>query len=289
MSDALLPILERIAKALERAFPVTDAPLLDDAAIAYRWHYPSEGLQRQAQLLPIHNPQLINVQDLCHLTRQSALIMRNTRQFVAGKPANHVLLTGTRGVGKSSLVKACLAEFHQQGLRLIELDRDHLADLPMLLEKLKSSDKRFIIFCDDLSFDEGDSAYKGLKSALDGSLSSPSDNVLIYATSNRRHLMQQRIEDNLSVTRSESGELNPGETVEEKVSLSERFGLWLSFYPFTQEQYLDTVAHWLKVYGAPELTEQTRLDAINWATQRGSRSARVAMQFARDQAIDSLQ
>ena len=285
MSETLVPILERIAEALERAYP--KAPeAVDFSAIAFRWEYLRQGAGVYPALVAVKHPKLIGFDELKNLERQATLIRRNTAQFVAGKPANHVLLTGSRGTGKSSLVKACLAEFHAQGLRLVELDRAHLADLPQLIEQLSERPERFIIFCDDLSFDEGDSAYKGLKSALDGSVSGPGENVLIYATSNRRHLMMQRTEDNLSVSRDESGEIHPGESVEEKVSLSERFGLWIGFYPFNQEQYLEAVAHWLKVYANEPLTDQSQQAAINWATQRGSRSGRVAMQFARDFAAN---
>lgn len=275
---SVLEVLERIACALERAHPRLCEPEFD--ALAFRWEPAAP-----SRLKAIKHAQLISFAELKNLERQAALIDRNTAHFVAGKVANHVLLTGARGTGKSSLVKACLQAYQAQGLRLIELDRAHLQDLPDLIELVANRPERFIVFCDDLSFDEGDSAYKGLKSALDGSVGGPGDNVLIYATSNRRHLLAQRSEDNLSVVRSESGELHPGETIEERVSLSERFGLWIGFYPFSQDQYLEAVAHWLKVYANVSLTEHSRQAAINWATQRGSRSGRVAMQFARDYAI----
>lgn len=277
--NAILEQLTRIANALEsQQAPAPDAALRPEV-LAYVWEYRNG----HAGLVPVPEPSLIAFSDLRNVERQSRLIEQNTRQFVSAQPANNVLLTGSRGTGKSSLVKACLEKFHAQGLRLVELDKSHLADLPRLIELLRGRSERFIIFCDDLSFDEGETGYKGLKSVLDGSIAGHAANVLIYATSNRRHLLVERMEDNLSVQRSESGELHPGEATEEKVSLSERFGLWISFYPFSQDEYLSAVERWLSFYGVAEnALEHCRLDAINWATQRGSRSGRIAMQFARD-------
>ncbi len=209
--------------------------------------------------------------------------LRNTAQFVRGLPANNVLLTGARGTGKSSLIRACLARFHADGLRLIEVDKNDLADLPDIVAQVAARPERFILFCDDLSFEEGESSYKALKAVLDGSIAAPSENLLIYATSNRRHLMPEYMRENLDAKYQDDGEIHPGETVEEKISLSERFGLWLSFYPFRQDDYLDIVAHWLGRFGAsPEQIDAARAEALQFALQRGSRSGPVALQFARD-------
>lgn len=224
----------------------------------------------------------IQLDDLHQVHQQKHKIEQNTRQFIAGRPANNVLLTGARGTGKSSLIKACLNHFADQGLRLIEVDKDDLADLAEIVELVAQRPEKFIIFCDDLSFEEGERGYKALKVALDGSISAQSDNVLIYATSNRRHLMPERQSDNTSYHHSEDGDLHPGETVEEKISLSERFGLWVSFYPFKQDDYLEIVTHWLTKLGcSAKQIEAARPEALQWALQRGSRSGRVANQFAR--------
>jgi predicted AAA+ superfamily ATPase len=223
--------------------------------------------------------------DLQNVERQKNLIDANTRQFVDGAPANNVLLTGARGTGKSSLIKACLNQYADRGLRLIEVDKAELTDLPDIVDLVASRPERFIIFCDDLSFEEGESGYKSLKVALDGSISAQSDNVLIYATSNRRHLMPEHMRDNLGYTHQEDGEIHPGEVVEEKISLSERFGLWVSFYPFRQEEYLTIVAQWLGHFGCDDVSiAGAHDDALRWALERGSRSGRVAWQFARDWA-----
>ena len=194
-----------------------------------------------------------------------------------------MLLTGARGTGKSSLIRACLAQFQNEGLRLIEIDKNDLIDLPDVVGRVAVRPERFILFCDDLSFEEGESSYKALKAALDGSVAAPSENVLIYATSNRRHLMPEYMRENLDAKYQDDGEIHPGETVEEKISLSERFGLWLSFYPFRQDEYLDIVAHWLGSFGAAAAQiDAARTEALQFALQRGSRSGRVALQFARD-------
>jgi predicted AAA+ superfamily ATPase len=227
----------------------------------------------------------IALDDLQHIGPQKEQIEQNTRQFVQGRPANNVLLTGARGTGKSSLIKACLNQFGKDGLRLIEVDKADLAELPDIVDLVAGRPERFIIFCDDLSFEEGESGYKALKVALDGSISAQSDNVLIYATSNRRHLLPERMSDNMSYKTDADGDLHPGETVEEKISLSERFGLWLTFYPFKQDDYLAIVGHWLSSLGCTEAQiEAARADALRWALQRGSRSGRVAWQFAKDYA-----
>ena len=211
--------------------------------------------------------------------------MRNTAQFVHKRGANNVLLTGARGTGKSSLIRAVLNEYSAQGLRLIEVDKTDLVDLPDLVDLIAHRPERFIVYCDDLSFDEGEPGYKALKSVLDGSVAQASDNVLIYATSNRRHLLPEYMSENLTYKHTEDGEVHPGEVVEEKISLSERFGLWVSFYPFTQDEYLSIVAQWLRFYGVDEAAiAGARQESLVWALERGSRSGRVAHQFARDYA-----
>ena len=238
----------------------------------------------RGRLVPVRQVHPIRLADLTGIDDQKARVTANTRQFVAGRPANNVLLTGTRGSGKSSLVKALLNEFSGQGLRLIEVDKDELTDLAEIVDRIAGRPEKFILFCDDLSFESGENAYKALKSVLDGSVAAPPENVLIYATSNRRHLMPEYFSENLETTRVD-GEIHPGEAIEEKISLSERFGLWISFYPFDQDGYLDIVAHWLGSFGFSkrEIAAAER-EALNWALGRGSRSGRVAWQFARDYA-----
>jgi len=250
------------------------------AACAFRWQI-RRGV---GYLQPIMRLPVIRLGDLQDIDEQKARIDANTRHFVAGQPANNVLLTGARGSGKSSLIKALLNEYAPQGLRVIEVEKGDLTDLPDIVELIDGRPERFIIFCDDLSFDTGDARYKALKVVLDGSIAAAPENVLIYATSNRRHLMPEYFSENLE-SRRVGEEIHPGEAVEEKISLSERFGLWISFYPFDQEAYLDIVAHWLQSFGCPrdEIVRAER-DALNWALERGSRSGRVAWQFARDWA-----
>lgn len=249
-------------------------------AHAYRW-------RRQrgyGQLEAVLNPHRIRVEDLCGVEDQLARMDQNTRQFVAGRSANNVLLTGARGTGKSSLVKAMLDRYGRQGLRLIEVDKDDLVDLPDIVDLVATRSERYIIFSDDLSFESGEASYKALKSILDGSIAGTPQNVLIYATSNRRHLMPEFMSENLE-TKVENGEIRPGDTTEEKVSLSERFGLWISFYPFDQDQYLEICAHWLASFGlnAAQI-DAARTEALQWSLLRGARSGRVAWQFARDYA-----
>jgi predicted AAA+ superfamily ATPase len=251
---------------------------------AYRWRKRA-GSGNVKYLQAVTHASTIRLADLQHIGPQKDQIEQNTRQFVAKRPANNVLLTGARGTGKSSLIKACLNQFAPQGLRLIEVDKADLADLPDIVDLVAGRPERFVIFCDDLSFEEGEAGYKALKVALDGSIAAQSDNVVIYATSNRRHLMPERMSDNASYKHTDDGDLHPGETVEEKISLSERFGLWLSFYPFKQDDYLDIVGHWLASFGCtPEQIASARGDALRWALGRGSRSGRVAWQFAKDYA-----
>ncbi|EJC62931.1 ATP-binding protein [Alcaligenes ammonioxydans] len=276
--STLISRAERVLAQLEAWLPPAPPPI-DWDCTAFRWRNNGsrgwlEGVQHVAT---------IRTDDLHHIERQKSIIERNTRHFLDGKPANNVLMTGARGTGKSSLVKAMLAKFADQGLRLIEVDKSDLADLGTIIDLISSRPEHFIIFSDDLSFEEGEAGYKALKSVLDGSVASPGDNVLIYATSNRRHLMPEYMKENLGVSTSADGEIHPGEAVEEKVSLSERFGLWLSFHPFKQDDYLDIVYYWLGALGCPaEHIESSRMEALQWALERGSRSGRVARQFARD-------
>ena len=268
--------LERFAATLPPPPPALDWA----AAIAFRWRKSHE----RGWLQAVRHPHPIRLADLNNIDDQKERIAANTRQFVAGKTANNVLLTGSRGSGKSSLVKAVLNEYAAKGLRLIEVDKEYLVDLPDIVDLIDGRPERFIIFCDDLSFEAGETAYKALKSVLDGSVAAPPDNVLIYATSNRRHLMPEYFSENLETKRVDD-EIHPGETTEEKISLSERFGLWISFYPFSQDDYLNIVNHWLRYLGVSEkVIAASERDALNWALSRGSRSGRVAWQFARDLA-----
>ncbi len=275
--DALLTRVEALLPAMQE----TDW----DAALAFRWRRRATLFGVHGWLQPVRNLSKIRLSDLQNIDAQKTDIERNTRQFVEGLPANNVLLTGARGTGKSSLIKACLNEYAARGLRLIEVDKDDLVDLPDIIDKVAARPERFIVFCDDLSFEEGEAGYKALKVALDGSITAQSDNVLIYATSNRRHLMPEYMKENLDYKHQEDGEIHPGETSEEKISLSERFGMWVSFYPFRQDDYLAIAAHWLASFGVPPADiESARGDALRFALERGSRSGRVAWQFAKDWA-----
>lgn len=282
--ERLLCRAESVLARLEANLP--PAPPMPDwhGAIAWRW-------RRQGGtgwLQPVRKPHPIQLDDLNTIDAQKARVVANTEQFVAGQPANNVLLTGSRGCGKSSLVKAVLNAYADRGLRLIEVDKDDLVDLPEIVERLDGRPEKFILFCDDLSFEAGETAYKALKSVLDGSVAAPPDNVLIYATSNRRHLMPEYFSENLEA-HSVGDEIHPGEAMEEKVSLSERFGLWVSFYPFTQDDYLAVFAYWARQFGVPDkaIAAHER-EALNWALSRGSRSGRVAWQCARDLAGQCL-
>ena len=283
MSD-VQTLITRAEALLARLEAVLPHPLTaPDWAAAIAFRYRKRG--GSGLIEPVRHVATIRLESLVEVEPQKQRLLRNTEQFVAGHAANNVLLTGARGTGKSSLIKACLNEFAPRGLRLIEVDKTDLVDLPDIVDLVAARPERFIIFCDDLSFEEGESGYKALKVALDGSISMQSDNVLIYATSNRRHLMPERMSDNTSYKHDADGDLHPGETVEEKISLSERFGLWLSFYPFKQDDYLDIANHWLASFGCDaEQVAQARGDALRWALQRGSRSGRVAWQFAKDYA-----
>jgi uncharacterized protein len=270
-------LIDRLEQVLPPAQPRVDW----SSAIAFRVRH--RGNARVVE--PVRHVATQRLSDLKEIDAQKERLMRNTEQFVAGRGANNVLLTGARGTGKSSLIKAILNEFAPQGLRLIEVDKADLVDLPDIVDQVAERPERFIVYCDDLSFDEGEPGYKALKSVLDGSVAQTSANVLIYATSNRRHLLPEYMADNLTYKHTEDGEVHPGEVVEEKISLSERFGLWISFYPFSQEEYLTIAAQWLQALGVPKSEMAAAQKAsLAWALERGSRSGRVAQQFARDWA-----
>ncbi|KVU65612.1 AAA family ATPase [Burkholderia ubonensis] len=277
--------LDRIAAALE-AMTRTARPIDVDfgAAVAFRWRG-FDNSQRAAPLEPIPSPALIAFDALRNVERQAAVVERNTRQFVRGRTANHVLLTGARGTGKSSIVKACLHAFAKDGLRLIEVSKDGLKDLPAIVELVRARPERYVVFCDDLSFEAGETGYKELKTVLDGSVATDLSNVLVYATSNRRHLLPEHASDNADVSRAENGELHPGDAVEERISLSERFGIRVTFYGFTQDQYLAVVESRLAAAGFDaEQIRAAREPALQWALERGARSGRIAAQFVLDHA-----
>jgi uncharacterized protein len=277
--------LDQLLSKLNAYLPSIPGQPNFEQTIAFRWIRRATLLGHISYLEPVSHFADIRFADLQHIERQRILIEQNTRQFLAKRPANNVLMTGARGTGKSSLVRACLSEFHSQGLRLIEVDKQDLLDLPRIVDTIAAQPYRFILFCDDLSFESGDAGYKALKTVLDGSVAAQSENVLIYATSNRRHLMPERMSENLETRYEANGEIHPGESVEEKVSLSERFGLWVSFYSFNQQDYLDIVAHWLAHFGCDaKAIEAARQPALQWALERGSRSGRIALHFARDYA-----
>jgi len=269
-------LMARIESVLPQALHAPDWR----ASIAFRYRKRSNG---HGVLEPVKHVATLSLDDLKEIDVQKEKIQRNTLQFVQGLPANNVLLTGARGTGKSSLIKACLQTYAPQGLRLIEVDKQDMVDLPDIIDVVASRSEKFIIFCDDLSFEEGEPGYKALKSILDGTVAAATPNVLIYATSNRRHLLPEYMKDNLSYSHTDDGEVHPGEVIEEKISLSERFGLWISFYPFSQEAYLLIVDQWLTSLSVPrDLITKARPEALVWALERGSRSGRVAFQFARD-------
>jgi hypothetical protein len=285
MNEKFEHLLARANELLARIESILPQPLSAPdwhAAIAWRYRKRASG---HGVLEPVRHVAGIRLADLKEIDPQKEKIQRNTLQFVEGQPANNVLLTGARGTGKSSLIKACLNEYSAQGLRLIEVDKADMVDLPDIVDIVASRPEKFIVFCDDLSFEEGEPGYKALKSILDGSVAAATPNVLIYATSNRRHLLPEYMKENLTYQHTEDGEVHPGEVVEEKISLSERFGLWVSFYPFNQDEYLTIVAQWLSSFGVgAKDIEAARPDALVWALERASRSGRVAYQFARDYA-----
>ena len=271
-------LMARIEAALPQPLSAPDW----SASIAFRYRKRSNS---RGGLEPVRHVASLGLNDLQEIDGQKEKIQRNTEQFVNGLPANNVLLTGARGTGKSSLIKACLNEYAPRGLRLIEVDKDDLTDLPDIIEMVSDRPEKFMIFCDDLSFEDGEPGYKALKSILDGSVAAATPNVLIYATSNRRHLLPEYMKENLTYTHTEDGEVHPGEGVEEKISLSERFGLWVSFYPFSQDEYLTIVAQWLASFGVSAAAiDAAKPEALIWALERGSRSGRVGYQFARDYA-----
>lgn len=286
MNEKFEHLIERAEQLIARIESILPQPLQApaewDAAIAWRYRRRSSG---HGTLEPVRHVAPMPLDALKEIDVQKEKIERNTRQFVEGRPANNVLLTGARGTGKSSLIRACLQAYAPQGLRLIEVDKADLTDLPDIVDVVANRPEKFIVFSDDLSFDEGEPGYKALKSILDGSVAASTPNVLIYATSNRRHLLPEYMKDNLSYTHTDDGEVHPGEVIEEKISLSERFGLWVSFYPFSQAEYLAIVAQWLSSFDVDAAAiEAARPEALVWALERGSRSGRVAYQFARDYA-----
>lgn len=276
--EHLMQRAESLIDQLQSILPL-QPPVMDWSALAWRW----QSNQGRGYLAPIHFPHAIQLSDLHHVDAQKAQIVDNTAQFVHGFTANNVLLTGARGSGKSSIVKALLHAFADDGLRMVEVTMQDLVDLPKITQLLRDRTERFILYCDDLSFEAGDSAYKALKVVLDGSFEAASDNILVYATSNRRHLIPELMADNLN-TQYAGDEVRPADTVEEKTSLSERFGLCLTFYGFNQDQFLVIVAQWLNHFGVPIFDENAKQAALLWSRTRGARSGRIAYQFARDYA-----
>jgi len=279
---SLKKLIGRVDRLLDRVEPLlpTAVQPADFTALAYRWRRSGDG----GALRPVHHPHVVGLDDLLCLDRQKAEVVRNTRQFVGGRPANNVLLWGARGTGKSTLIKAVFNAFAAEGLRLVEVDKHDLVDLPDIVDQLRGRPERFVLYCDDLSFEADDPSYKALKAVLEGSIVAPPDNVLVYATSNRRHLLPEFYRENLEA-RMVDGEIHQDEAVEEKISLSERFGLWLSFYPFTQDEFLQIVDHWLGQLNTTDTADAAvRAAALQWALGRGSRSGRVARQFALDWA-----
>lgn len=285
LTNPLERLVQRAEALMARIESVLPHPLSApdwSASVAFRYRKRSSG---HGTLEPVRHVASLGLKDLQEIDGQKEKIQRNTEQFVNGFSANNVLLTGARGTGKSSLIKACLNEYAPRGLRLIEVDKDDLTDLPDIIDVVSARPEKFMIFCDDLSFEDGEPGYKALKSILDGTVAAATPNVLIYATSNRRHLLPEYMKENLTYTHTDDGEVHPGEGVEEKISLSERFGLWVSFYPFSQDEYLTIVAQWLSSFGVTSVqTDAARPEALVWALERGSRSGRVAYQFARDYA-----
>lgn len=282
-NDKVNRLIDRLEGLLERVETLApgNRPKPDwSGAYAFRWRKQRGG----GYIQTVEHPHHIRLDDLQGIDRQRGELERNTQQFLKKLPANNALLWGSRGTGKSSLVKALVNEYHGDGLRVLEVDKNDLIDLPDVVEGIQNRPERFLLFCDDLSFESDDSSYKALKAILDGSVHAPPENVLIYATSNRRHLLPEYMSENLDAHHV-NGEIHHSEAVEEKISLSERFGLWLSFYPFKQEQYLEIVNHWLKSFNVRAAdSDAVRAAALQWALARGSRSGRSAYQFARDWA-----
>ena len=283
MSTPLEQLLDKVSQLVDRIESVLPHPLSAPdwtQAIAWRYRKRASG---HGVLEPVRHVAAMTLDDLKEIDDQKEKLQRNTEQFVHGRPANNVLLTGARGTGKSSLIKACLNTYAPRGLRLIEVDKEDLTDLPDIVEVVSGRPEKFLVYCDDLSFEDGEPGYKALKSILDGSVAAATPNVLVCATSNRRHLLPEYMSENLTYKHTPDGEVHPGEGVEEKISLSERFGLWISFYPFSQDEYLTIANQWLGALGATAAQiEAARPAALLWALERGSRSGRVAYQFARD-------
>ena len=283
MNEKFERLIDRAEQLVARIESVLPQPLSAPdwtQAVAWRYRKRSSG---HGVLEPVRHIASMALDDLKEIDDQKEKMQRNIEQFVQGRPANNVLLTGARGTGKSSLIKACLNHFAPQGLRLIEVDKEDLTDLPDIIEVVAGRSEKFMVYCDDLSFEDGEPGYKALKSILDGSVAAATPNVLVCATSNRRHLLPEYMSENLTYKHTPDGEVHPGEGVEEKISLSERFGLWVSFYPFSQDEYLTIAGQWLGALGAtPAQIEEARPAALLWALERGSRSGRVAYQFARD-------
>ena len=271
----LITRAERLIDQLERLLPTETAPINWQAS-AWRW----VKINNKGQLQAIAHPHQIALADIHFVDAQKTQIVRNTQQFLKGFTANNVLLTGARGTGKSSLIKALLNAYAAEGLRLIEVEKHDLIHLPEIVELIRNRPEKFIIFCDDLTFEANDESYKALKVVLDGSVASTSDNMLVYATSNRKNLMPEFMADNLA-TKHWDGEIRPSDSIEEKTALAERFGLWLSFYAFDQDEYLAICENWLKTYGIA-FDEVARKAALEFTHTRGARSGRVAYQFARD-------
>ncbi|ROQ20136.1 hypothetical protein EDC38_0734 [Marinimicrobium koreense] len=273
--DSIIDRLDQLLDRAERLLPATD-PTIDWTAQAFRWRTANG----RGFLQAVRHPHRVALEALQNIDAHKEALVRNTRRFIEGKPANNVLLTGARGTGKSTLIKAVWNTFSDQDLKLVEVDKADLPNLSDILVLLEERPEHFIVFCDDLSFEEGDISYKALKSALDGSIASPAENIVFYATSNRRHLLPQTMRDNLDVS-YEEGELRPSDSIEEKTSLSDRFGLWLSFYPFSQTEYLAAARYWVEALGG-HWDEDVEAEALLWHRTRGARSGRVAWQFARD-------
>ena len=280
---SLIERADRVLRQLEAWLPPAPPPVAWDGSIAFRWRKKVHGRDGGiGHLEAVRNVHSITLADLKGVDRQKKIVEQNTKQFLAGAPANNVLMTGSRGTGKSSLVKALLHKYAKQKLRVVEVDKDDLIDLLDIVDILGGRPEKFIVFCDDLSFDAGEAGYKALKVILDGTVAATASNVLIYATSNRRHLLPEYFSENAE-TRHVGDEVHPGESVEEKISLSERFGLWVSFYPFSQEEYFAAVKGWLGHFGfPPDAFDGLREEAVQWSLSRGSRSGRIAWQFARD-------
>ncbi len=283
MNEKFERLIDRAEQLMARIEMVLPQPLSAPdwtEAIAWRYRKRASG---HGVLEPVRHVAVLSLDDLKEIDDQKEKMQRNTEQFVQGRTANNVLLTGARGTGKSSLIKACLNTYAPRGLRLIEVDKDDLTDLPDIIDVVGGRPEKFMVYCDDLSFEDGEPGYKALKSILDGSVAAATPNVLVCATSNRRHLLPEYMSENLTYKHTPDGEVHPGEGVEEKISLSERFGLWISFYPFSQDEYLTIASQWLGALGATVAQiEESRPAALLWALERGSRSGRVAYQFARD-------